>query len=48
MSLFESFGEVKVISNASGLRHPLQVFLTMVTLSIMSGYNCLQGIATFF
>ena len=48
MSLFEAFGEVKDIRNASGLRHPLQIFLTMTTLSIMSGYNSLQGIATFF
>ena len=47
MSLFEIFGEVKDVRQTSGLRHPLQIFLTMVTLSIMSGYHSLQGIATF-
>lgn len=48
MSLYEAFGEVKDVRQASGLRHPLQIFLTMTTLSIMSGYHSLQGIATFF
>jgi len=48
MSLFEAFGLVKDTRQTSGLRHPLQVFLTMTTLSIMSGYNSLQGIAAFF
>jgi hypothetical protein len=48
MSLYEIFGEVEDVRQASGLRHTLQPFLTMTTLSIMSGYHSLQGIATFF
>lgn len=48
MSLFEMFGQVKDTRKSIGLRHQLQEFLTIVTLSIMSGYNSLQSMATFF
>lgn len=48
MSLYEVFGQVEDTRQPSGLRHPLQSFLTMATLSIMSGYNSMQSMATFF
>ena len=48
MSLYEVFSEVEDVRKASGLRHPLQSFLSMVTLGIMSGYNGLQELAAFF
>ncbi|MEZ4887899.1 MAG: ISAs1 family transposase [Chitinophagales bacterium] len=47
-SLYEAFAEVKDTRNSSGLRHPLQPFLTMVTLGIMSGRNAYQELAKFF
>lgn len=48
LSLYEALGEVKDNRQASGLRHPLQSFLTMVTLGIMSGFHAYQELATFF
>lgn len=48
ISLYESLGEVKDTRNPSGLRHPLQSFLTMTTLGIMSGNYAYQELATFF
>lgn len=47
-SLYEFFGTVPDIRQSSGLRHPLQSFLTMTTLGIMSGQNAYQELATFF
>lgn len=48
ISLYESFGQVKDTRKASGLRHPLQSFLTMTTLGIMSGNYGYQELAVFF
>ena len=48
ISLYESFGQVKETRNDSGLRHPLQPFLTMTTLGIMSGNYAYQELAAFF
>jgi len=47
-SLYEFFGTVPDVRQASGLRHPLQSFLTMTTIGIMSGRNAYQELATFF
>ena len=48
ISLYEAFGEVEETRNPSGLRHPLQPFLTMTTLGIMSGNYAYQELAAFF
>lgn len=48
ISLYESFSEVKDTRKASGLRHPLQSFLTMTTFGIMSGNYGYQELAAFF
>lgn len=48
ISLYESFGNVKDTRESSGLRHPLQPFLTMTTLGIMSGCYGYQELAAFF
>ena len=47
-SLYEIFGEIPDGRKASGLRHPLPSFLTMVTMGIMSGLNGYQELAAFF
>jgi len=47
-SLYDYFGKVKDTRDKSGLRHPLQSFLTMATLGIMSGFCALQELAEFF
>lgn len=48
ISLYESFKQVKDTRKESGLRHPLQSFLTMTTLGIMSGNYAYQELAAFF
>lgn len=48
LSLYEAFSQVKETRQSSGLRHPLQPFLTMTTLGIMSGNYAYQELAAFF
>jgi len=48
LSLYETFNDVKETRQPGGLRHPLQSFLTMTTLGIMSGNHAYQELATFF
>lgn len=48
LSLYDYFGKVNDTRAKSGLRHPLQSFLTMATMGIMSGYCALQELAEFF
>lgn len=48
LSLYDYLGKVNDTRKKSGLRHPLQSFLTMSVMGIMSGYCGLQELAKFF
>lgn len=48
MSLYETLALVKDPRDPSGLRFPMQPFLTMVVFSVMSGFNSMNGMAKFF
>jgi len=48
LSLYDYFCKVEDTRNKSGLRHPLPSFLSMATLSIMSGYSAFQEMKKFF